>query len=85
MHIISFDIGATKIATTVIDLEGRFLEHPTILEPTPQDYQEAMVHFRATLHDLYSRYKIDFIAGGAPALHGNSGQFIRNPSNLPLW
>jgi len=85
MYIVSFDIGATKIATAVMDFDGRFLERPIILEPTPQDYQEAMGYFRATLNDLYRRYDIRFIAGGAPGLDVNSGEFVRNPSNLPMW
>ena len=80
MHIISFDIGATKTAIAVMDFEGRFLERPAILEPTPQDYQEAIGQFRAVLSDLYDHYDIKCIAGGAPGLDGNSGQFVRNPS-----
>ena len=85
MHIVSFDIGATKTAFAVMNFEGTFLERPTVLEPTPQDYKTAMGHFRDALNDLYSRYDIRFIAGGAPGLDGNSGQFVRKLSNLPLW
>ena len=60
-YVFAFDIGATKTAVAIMDFEGRFPERPIVIEPTPQDYQEAMGRFRIILEGVYSSYDIKFM------------------------
>ncbi|HLC60322.1 MAG TPA: ROK family protein [Candidatus Nanoarchaeia archaeon] len=87
MHsVFVFDIGATKIATAVMDYEGNFLEPVRILQPTPQDPGGAVRYFHETLEHSLNDLNIKAISGGAPALEaGGNGHFMANPSNLPHW